>query len=55
MDIPDLEDTPTAQCEACGGTGQDKGHGFDCEQCAGDGWVLVCGDAQRAQAQKGQA
>lgn len=35
------EDLPTALCAVCYGTGCDLTHGFDCEQCHGDGWVYV--------------
>lgn len=41
-DMPrDLDDTPTALCAACGGSGTSQEHGFDCETCLGDGWVFV--------------
>ena len=55
VDMPsDIEDTPTAVCDACGGSGSSKEHGFDCETCAGDGWVFVIERAAQA-AKQGEA
>ena len=48
----ELDDTPTAQCGWCNGTGRAPSNGYDCEQCQGDGWVFVPEPAKRAQAQK---
>lgn len=49
----ELDNTPTAQCGMCNGSGQSKEHGYDCEHCQGDGWVYVTDTAQRAAQNKG--
>lgn len=48
-DLNDLEDTPSAQCEWCSGSGWLGGPSYynpgeggeECRHCQGDGWVYL--------------